>query len=84
MISHGFKILIYGIPLIRAGSDTLPPVWLFALTAPLSVIGTILGGRILDRMTDVHFIAMTRWIISGIGLVYLVRAILLFRAGAAP
>jgi len=81
VLAHGFKILIYGIPLIRAGSDTLPPIWLFALTAPMSVIGTVLGGRILDRMTDVHFIAWTRWIITVIGLVYLVRATLLFAGG---
>lgn len=84
VLSHGFKIIIYGVPLIRAGGQTLPPVWLFALTAPLSVLGTLLGARVLDRMTDTHFIAWTRWIISAIGLVYLVRAILLFSAGAAP
>ena len=51
---------------------------LMALAAPLSMLGTVVGGRILDRMSDVDFKRWTRWIVTGVGVMYLVRAAQLF------
>jgi hypothetical protein len=59
----------------------MPSPWLFALAVPLSMAGTVAGGRILDAMSDVNFKRWTRWIVSGIGLVYLVQAAQLFMTG---
>jgi uncharacterized membrane protein YfcA len=78
VFSHLAKILVYGAPFLVHSEPGLPPVWLFALALPLSMAGTVVGGRILDRMTDVNFKRWTRWIVTGVGLVYLVPAAQLF------
>ncbi|CAN7484823.1 sulfite exporter TauE/SafE family protein [Phenylobacterium sp. LjRoot219] len=74
VFSHLAKIVVYGAPLVASRQSGLPPVWVFALAVPLSMAGAVLGGRILQRMTDVNFKRWTRWIVTAIGLVYLVQA----------
>jgi len=74
VFSHLAKILVYGVPLLKLGAPGMPPAWLFAAAAPLSIIGTVIGGRLLDRLTDLSFIAWTRKIITAIGVAYLARA----------
>jgi uncharacterized membrane protein YfcA len=73
VFSHLAKVIVYGGPLIAGGK--LPPSFFWPLLAsvPLSMLGTVVGGRILDRMTDTHFLAWTRWIVTGIGAVYLIQ-----------
>jgi uncharacterized membrane protein YfcA len=74
-LSHVAKILVYGLPLLAARrASGMPPAWFFALAAPLSVGGTILGGRILARLSDVNFKRWTRLIVTGVGGVYLLQA----------
>jgi uncharacterized membrane protein YfcA len=51
-----------------------PPLWVFALAIPLSMAGTAVGGMILNRVSDVDFKRWTRWIITVIGISYLVQA----------
>lgn len=80
VFSHLAKILVYGAPLIASPANDMPPVWLFALAVPLSMAGTAVGGRILDAMSDVNFKRWTRWIVTGVGLLYLVQAAQLFMA----
>ena len=41
---------------------------------PLSMLGTWLGGRVLDRLTDASFTRATRWVVSAVGVTYLVQA----------
>ena len=74
MFAHMAKIVVYGAPLIGAQRSGLPPPWVFAVAIPLSMLGTALGGRILDQMSDVDFKRWTRWIVTGIGGLYLVQA----------
>lgn len=75
VFSHLAKILVYGAPLIVAGnSATLPPFWVFALAIPLSMAGTAAGGWVLDRMSDVNFKRWTAWIVTAIGVFYLIKA----------
>ena len=38
------------------------------------MLGTATGGLILDRITDVDFKRWTRWIVTGVGVTYLIRA----------
>ena len=75
VFSHLAKILVYGAPLLGAGQTAaLPPLWVFALAIPLSMVGTAAGGWVLDRMSDVNFKRWTAWIVTAIGLVYLIQA----------
>ena len=53
----------------------MPPAWVFVLAVPLAMIGTVLGGRVLDRLTDKHFLAWTRYIVTAIGGLYLIQAL---------
>ena len=72
VLSHTAKVLLYGGALLSGGAD-LP--WLVLLLAvPLSMLGTVVGGRLLDRLSDASFRAATRWVVSAIGVTYLVQA----------
>ncbi|HTN61096.1 MAG TPA: TSUP family transporter [Devosia sp.] len=51
-----------------------------ALAAPAAIAGTSAGYAVLQRMTDVNFRVWMRWIVSAIGLYYLVQGILLITA----
>ena len=75
VLSHGVKIAYYaGAALDLAAA---PPLWMLALAVPLSVAGTTLGARVLDAMSDAHFRNWTKWIVTGVGAVYVVRGLLL-------
>jgi len=75
VISHGVKIAYYIAPALAAGA--LPqPVWLLA-AAPLAIIGTTLGARVLHMMSDVQFRNATKWIVTGIGGIYVIRGLIL-------
>jgi uncharacterized protein len=78
VFSHLAKIVVYGAPLFAGGARGLPPLWVFALAIPLSMAGTVAGGGILDRMSDVDFKRWTRWIVTAVGATYLVQAVQLF------
>jgi uncharacterized membrane protein YfcA len=78
VFSHFAKVVIYGAPLLKLGTPGLPPVWFFIAAAPLSIGGAVVGGWVLDRLTDARFREWTRWIITGIGGVYLIQAIRLW------
>ncbi len=82
VFSHLAKVAVYGLPLAasRGGAGALPPWWVFALAVPLSMLGTAAGGRILDRMSDVNFRRYTRWIVTGVGALYLLQGLALLRA----
>ncbi len=73
VLAHLAKVVVYGGPLLRAGESTIPyAVVLFAV--PLSMLGTALGGRLLDRLSDAGFRSATRWVVTAIGAVYLAQA----------
>ena len=82
VFAHLAKILVYGAPMLTAKGQGMPPWWMFAIAVPLSMAGTVVGGRILDRMNDVDFKSWTKWIVTAIGCVYLVQAAQLFMRGA--
>jgi uncharacterized protein len=74
VFSHLAKILVYGVPFLVGGESTLPPLWVFAIAIPASMLGTTAGGWVLDRMSDVNFKRWTASIVTAIGLLYLVKA----------
>lgn len=77
--SHTVKMAFYGAPLFASTQPTgLPPWWFFVLAAPLAMLGAWLGGKVLDRLSDVNFLKYTRWIVTGLGAIYLIQAAYLF------
>ena len=77
--SHMVKIVYFGIPLLREhGTESLPPWWMFALAVPLTLLGTYLGTRVLQRLSDVGFRSYTKYIVTAVGVVYLWRAASLY------
>jgi uncharacterized membrane protein YfcA len=57
-----------------AGVQALPPWWLLLAAAPLSMLGTTLGGKVLDRMSDVNFKRGMKYLVTAIGAVMLLKA----------
>ena len=74
VFSHLAKIIVYGAPLLAVGSSGVPPWWVFALAIPASMLGTTVGGWVLDRLSDANFKRWTAWIVTAIGLFYLWKA----------
>ena len=80
VFSHLAKIIVYGAPLLAGRDGDLPPWWVFAVAVPVSMAGTVVGGMILGRMSDVNFKRWTRLIVTAVGAGYLVQAAQLFAA----
>ena len=73
VLSHTAKVVLYGGPLLTGGGADLP-VLVLLLAVPLSMLGTFVGGRLLDRLSDASFRTATRWVVSAVGVTYLVQA----------
>lgn len=74
-LSHLIKVGFWSIPVISvAGWSAMPPLWLILAAIPLSMIGTRLGGLILERMTDINFRRWMKGLVTLIGCVFLMRA----------
>ena len=71
VLAHTAKVVLYG---GAAVSGAGVPWLVVALAVPLSMLGTALGGRLLDRMSDAGFLRATRWVVTAIGVSYLVQA----------
>ena len=71
--SHGTKVLFYW-----NAASALPTIdWISILiAAPIAILGTRAGNDILQKMTDANFRAWTRWIVTGVGAVYLAQGAL--------
>lgn len=78
VFSHLMKIVVYGAPLFATGGKGMPPVWVFALAVPLAMAGTVAGGYVLDRLSDVNFKRYLRLIVTCVGVVYMVQAARLY------
>jgi uncharacterized protein len=74
VFSHLAKIIVYGLPFLTLSKSAQPPLWVFALAIPASMLGTTAGGWVLDRMSDVNFKRWTAWIVTAIGVLYLAKA----------
>ncbi|MCW5724805.1 MAG: TSUP family transporter [Maricaulaceae bacterium] len=73
VMAHGVKVAYYVAPALAAGALD-EPLWLLA-AAPLAVIGTTLGARVLEKLTDRQFLSATKWIVTAIGVFYLARGL---------
>ncbi|MEL7108816.1 MAG: sulfite exporter TauE/SafE family protein [Pseudomonadota bacterium] len=74
-LSHFVKMGFWSVPVVTAaGWGALPPWWLFAAAIPLSMLGTTLGKRVLERMNEVNFRKWMKGLVTAIGCVLLLRA----------
>lgn len=72
VISHASKVVFYW----GAATILTPFEWVaIALAAPFAIAGTSAGHWILQRLTDADFRRWTRWVVTGIGIFYLLRGI---------
>lgn len=69
--SHFLKLVYFGTALVASGGSLSP--WVMALAVALAVIGTSLSRRVLDRMSDVQFIAWSRRVIVVIAAAYVAQ-----------
>lgn len=75
VLAHFVKIIFWSVPVIMAsGVQALPPAWLILAAVPLSMLGTTLGGKVLDRMSDVNFKRGMKYLVTAVGAVLLMRA----------
>lgn len=75
VLAHFVKIIFWSVPVIAAaGMSALPPWWLILVAAPLSMAGTSLGVKVLDRMSDVNFRRGMKYLVTMIGAVMLIKA----------
>jgi uncharacterized membrane protein YfcA len=72
--SHIVRVVYFG---SLAGMSDVVEVWLFAPAILLSIAGTTLAAKVLERMTDVGFRAWTRRVIFAVSAIYLVRGLML-------
>ena len=74
-LSHLIKIGFWSVPVVTAtGWSAMPPWWLIAAAIPLSMLGTTLGKRVLERMNDHGFRKWVKGLVTAIGVVLLMRA----------
>lgn len=74
---HVSKILVYGAALLSAAGRRAVPIYIFIGAVLLSMIGIVVGGWILDRMSDDGFRVWRRWIVTAMGGIYTVQAVLI-------
>lgn len=74
VIAHLTKIGFWTLPVLMSAEEgALPPIWLCVAALPVAMTGTWVGGKVLDKMTDVSFRSWTKYILTAIGVVYLMR-----------
>ncbi|MFD1253302.1 Sulfite exporter TauE/SafE [Devosia equisanguinis] len=72
VVSHASKVVFYG----STASAMVAGDWMLVLiAAPFAIAGTNLGYHILQRMTDDNFRRWTRWVVTAIGIFYLLRGL---------
>ena len=74
-IGHASKILVYGALLLSASAREIIPLSVTAIAVISSMAGIMVGGYILHRISDAHFRASRRWIVTIIGATFLFQAI---------
>ena len=74
-IGHASKILVYGTLLLGVSARQIIPLSVTALAVLASMAGIMIGGHILGRISEAHFRASRRWIVTIIGATFLYQAI---------
>ena len=74
VLSHLAKIVFYAASLSTLSRSNMLAI---GIAAPFSIIGTVIGHRILLRMTNHAFRQGTLWLVTGIGAFYFAQGVYL-------
>lgn len=77
VLSHLAKIIFYSESLWRLSETQATSIM---IAAPISVLGSIVGYRILLRLSNHAFRQGTRWLVTGVGTFYLAQGVYLLTA----
>src|SRR5690606_1050654 len=73
-IGHASKVLVYGSLLLSVPARAAVSLWTSGAAGLASMAGIRGGGAILDRISAAHFRAGRRWIVTLVGLAFLIQA----------
>ena len=76
-LGHVSKVIFFGGLAASSSSENWPTFWLLILAMAVSVMGTTLGKKVLDKINDRTFFSWTQRIMLAVGAVLIVRAIYL-------
>lgn len=82
-LSHLLKLVYFGLIVGALAADAANgealslPWYVFAMVIPLAMIGTTLGKKVLDKMSDHHFRRWSQAILLVIGAVFIIRGLAL-------
>ena len=76
-LGHVSKVIFFGGLAVSSSSENWPAFWLLIIAMTVSVIGTTLGKKVLDKINDKTFFSWTQRIVLTIGAVLIARAIYL-------
>jgi len=76
-LGHVSKVIFFGGLAISSSSENWPAFWLLITAMAVSVIGTTLGKRVLDKINDKTFFSWTQRIMLTVGAIMIARAIYL-------
>ena len=76
-LGHVSKVIFFGGLAASSSSENWPTFWLLILAMAVSVMGTTLGKKVLDKINDRTFFSWTQRIMLTLGAVLIARAIYL-------
>ncbi len=76
-LGHVSKVIFFGGLAVTSVSENWPDFWLLIIAMIVSVLGTTLGKKVLDRINDKTFFSWTQRIMLTVGAVMIARAIYL-------
>ena len=76
-LGHVSKVIFFGGLAASSSSENWPAFWLLIIAMVVSVIGTTLGKRVLDKINDKTFFSWTQRIMLTVGAIMIARAIYL-------
>ena len=76
-LGHLSKVIFFGGLAVTLVSENWPDFWLLIIAMIVSVLGTTLGKKVLDRINDKTFFSWTQRIMLTVGAVMIARAIYL-------
>jgi uncharacterized membrane protein YfcA len=76
--SHVIRAVYFG---SFVGITDAVPLWTYLPAIALSIAGTSLAAKVLERMTDAGFRQWTRRVIFAVSVIYLARGVMLVWTG---
>ena len=76
-LGHVSKVIFFGGLAVSSSSENWPVFWLLIIAMMVSIIGTTLGKKVLDKINDKTFFSWTQRIMLVVGAIMIARAIYL-------